>query len=182
MATHCSILAWRIPWTEEPGGLQSIRSQGVGHDWMTKPPPPPSVWEGVQKLKQLRSKNIIFHPSETCLMTGKPCLCLHWAPWRGLPALSSLPQVCVSCSVMSDSYNPMDCSLPLSMGFSRREYWSALPFPSPEDFPDPGIEPGAPALQADSLPTELWGKLIKILETTIYIQSMNSCMAKTHWW
>ena len=31
-ATHCSILAWRIPWTEEPGGLQSIRSQRVGHD------------------------------------------------------------------------------------------------------------------------------------------------------
>ena len=33
MATHSSILAWRIPWTEEPGGLQSIGSQGVGHDW-----------------------------------------------------------------------------------------------------------------------------------------------------
>ena len=32
MATHCSILAWRIPWTEEPGGLQSIESQRVGHD------------------------------------------------------------------------------------------------------------------------------------------------------
>ena len=32
MATHCSILAWRIPRTEEPGGLQSIRSQRVGHD------------------------------------------------------------------------------------------------------------------------------------------------------
>ena len=32
MATHCSILAWRIPWTEEPGGLQSVGSRGVGHD------------------------------------------------------------------------------------------------------------------------------------------------------
>ena len=32
MATHCSILAWRIPWTEEPGGLQSMGSQRVGHD------------------------------------------------------------------------------------------------------------------------------------------------------
>ena len=32
MATHCSILAWRIPWTEEPGGLQSMASQRVGHD------------------------------------------------------------------------------------------------------------------------------------------------------
>ena len=47
---------------------------------------------------------------------------------------------------------------PLSMGFSRQEYWSGLPFPSPGDLPDPGIEPGSPALQADSLPTELRGK------------------------
>ena len=38
---------------------------------------------------------------------------------------------------------------PLSMEFSKQEYWSGLPFPSPEDFPDPGIEPGSPALQAD---------------------------------
>ena len=48
--------------------------------------------------------------------------------------------------------------VPLSMGFSRPEYWSGLPFPSPGDLPNPGIEPGSPALQADSLLTELWGK------------------------
>ena len=47
---------------------------------------------------------------------------------------------------------------PLSMGFSRQAYWSGLPFPSPGDLPNPGIEPGPPALQADSLPTELQGK------------------------
>ena len=44
---------------------------------------------------------------------------------------------------------------PLSVEFSRQEYWSGLPFASPGDLPDPGIEPGSPALQADSLPTEL---------------------------
>ena len=44
---------------------------------------------------------------------------------------------------------------PLSIGFSRQEYWSGLPFPSPWDLPDPGIKPRSPALQADSLPTEL---------------------------
>ena len=44
---------------------------------------------------------------------------------------------------------------PLSMGFPRQEYWSGLPFPSPGDLPDPGIEPRSPALQADSFPTEL---------------------------
>ena len=44
---------------------------------------------------------------------------------------------------------------PPSMGFSRQEYWSGLPFPSPGDLPDPGIKPRSPALQADSLLTEL---------------------------
>ena len=47
---------------------------------------------------------------------------------------------------------------PLPMGFSRQEYWSGLPFPSPGDLSDPGIELGSPALQAESLPTELRGK------------------------
>ena len=42
----------------------------------------------------------------------------------------------------------------LSMGFSRQEYWSGLPFPSPGDLPNPGIEPRYPALQADALPSE----------------------------
>ena len=44
------------------------------------------------------------------------------------------------------------------MGFSRQEYWSGLPFPSPEDLPDPGNEPGSPAMQADALPSEIPGK------------------------
>ena len=43
---------------------------------------------------------------------------------------------------------------PLSMVFSRQEYWSGLPFPSPGDLPDPGIEPGSPAFQADALTSE----------------------------
>ena len=43
---------------------------------------------------------------------------------------------------------------PLSMGFSRQESWSGLPFPSPGDLPKPGIEPGSPTLQADALPSE----------------------------
>ena len=47
---------------------------------------------------------------------------------------------------------------PLSMGFSRKEYWSGLPFPSPGDLPDPGIKPGSSTLQADALPSEPPGK------------------------
>ena len=47
---------------------------------------------------------------------------------------------------------------PPSMGFSRQEYWSGLPFPSPGDLPNPGIEPRSPASQTDALASELPGK------------------------
>ena len=62
-------------------------------------------------------------------------------------------EVAQSCPTLCD---PMDSSLPgsRSMGFSRQEYWSGLPFPSPGDLPNPGIEPGSPALQTDALPSE----------------------------
>ena len=51
------------------------------------------------------------------------------------------------------------------MEFFRQEYWGGLPFPSPGDFPDPGIEPGSPALQEDALPSEhIYG-----LEYDIYL-------------
>ena len=53
-------------------------------------------------------------------------------------------------------------ALPI-LGFSRPEYWSELPFPSPGNLPDPGIEPGSPALQADSLLSEPPGKPLQIL-------------------
>ena len=51
-----------------------------------------------------------------------------------------------------------DRQAPLSMGFSRQEYWSGLPFPSPGDLSDPGTEPVSPALQADTLRSEPPGK------------------------
>ena len=61
---------------------------------------------------------------------------------------------------MSDSLTPWPVAqqAPLSIEFSRQEYWSGLPFPSPGDLPYPGIEPGSPALQPDSLPSEPPGK------------------------
>ena len=49
---------------------------------------------------------------------------------------------------------------PLSMEFSRQDYWNGLPFPSPRDLPDPGTQPGSPTLQADALPSEPQGKPI----------------------
>ena len=72
------------------------------------------------------------------------------------PGLKQLPICFYSCAF---SKNPIyfvtpwtaAYQAPPSMGFSRQEYWSGLPFPSPGDLPDPGIEPRSPTLQADAL-------------------------------
>ena len=69
--------------------------------------------------------------------------------------------VCSVTSVMSNSLWPQRTvahRAPLSMGFSRQEYWSRLPLPPLGDLPDLGIKPGSPTLQADSLPSESPGK------------------------
>ena len=69
--------------------------------------------------------------------------------------------VCVCVCAKSLQLCPTFCDpwtaahqVPLSMGFSRQEYWSGLPFPSPGDLPHPGIKPGSPALEADALTSE----------------------------
>ena len=66
-------------------------------------------------------------------------------------------EVAQSCVTLC---NPMNCSPP---GFSRQEYWSGLPFPSPADLPDPGLKLRSPALQADSLPSEPHGSFFLTL-------------------
>ena len=57
---------------------------------------------------------------------------------------------------------------PPSMGFSRQECWSGLPFPSPGDLPDPEIEPGSPTLQADALPSEPPGTILLFSSIFLY--------------
>ena len=73
--------------------------------------------------------------------------------------------VCVfvlqSCSTLCN----YSCLAPLSIGFSRQEYWSGLPFPSPGHLPNPGIEPNSPTLQADSSLSGPPGKSRAILAT-----------------
>ena len=63
--------------------------------------------------------------------------------------------------------------VPLSMGFSRQEYWSGLPSPSPGALPNPGIKPGSPALQTDALASEPLGKpawkLNSVLSIVVFI-------------
>ena len=75
-----------------------------------------------------------------------------WPPLHNSPRVA-VGSVAQSCPTVC---NPMDCSLPGSSIheiFQAREYWSGLPFPSPGDLPDPGVEPGSPALQADTSPS-----------------------------
>ena len=93
LATHSSIIAWKIPRTEDPGGLQSIGSQGVWHDW-----------SDLNEVKLL---------SRVWLLV---------TPW-------------------TVAYHA-----PQSMGFSRQESWSGLPFSSPGNLLDPGIELRSPVL------------------------------------
>ena len=82
--------------------------------------------------------------------------CSFWlkSQRRAMQSESEVAQLCPTLC------NPMDCSYqaPLSMGFSRWEYWSGLPFPSLGDLPNPAVEPGSPALQADALWSEPPGK------------------------
>ena len=87
--------------------------------------------------------------------------------------------------VMSDSFaTPCTAALraPLSMGFSRQEYWSRLPFPSPGDLPDPGIEPVSPALAGRFFTTKPPGKPLFckeiILICTILIITLFSVLRK----
>ena len=74
---------------------------------------------------------------------------------------------------------------PLSMGFSRQEYWSGLPCPLPGDLPNPGIKPRSPALQADSLPAEPQGKpkdtgvgSLSLLQQIFLTQELNQCLLR----
>ena len=75
--------------------------------------------------------------------------------WSGifLSLVKSLSRVRLFATSWTVAYQA-----PWSMGFSRQEYWSGLPFPSPGYLPNPGIKPGSPALQTDALPSEPLGK------------------------
>ena len=104
-------------------------------------------------------------------------------PILGCPSLNSNPK-CSSAIVLSRVWLfatlwTVAHQTPLSKGFSRQEYWSGLPFPSPGDFPDPGIKPVSPvspALWADSLPTEPSGPLdVVTLVFPLFSDPKNHC-------
>ena len=85
----------------------------------------------------------------------RPCLFIFYLLIsHPLTILSGGGLVAKSCPTLVTPWT-VACDVPLSMGFSRQEYWSGLAFPSPGNPLDPGIEPRSPALQVDSLLTEL---------------------------
>ena len=75
----------------------------------------------------------------------------HLSLWKVKVKVKSLSHVQLFATPWTAAYQA-----PLSVGFSKQEYWSGLPFPSPEHFPDPGIQPGSPALQANALTTAFY--------------------------
>ena len=84
----------------------------------------------------------------------------------------------LSHSVASDSLTSSTVAqqAPLSMGFSRQEHWSGLPFPPPGDLPDPGIEHRSPTLQADTLTSEPPDKNSYFFNSGAYVLSCFSCV------
>ena len=106
-------------------------------------------------LPRITEVNFLGGGLRSCSFNKLPrwFLFLNWRKWS-----ESESEVTQSCPTLCD---PMVYNLhqaPSSIGFSRQEYWSGLPFPSPGDLPNPGIEPRSPTLQADVLPSEPPGK------------------------
>ena len=93
--------------------------------------------------------------------------CVHYRGRKNTCKLKGESEVkLLSCVRLFATPRTIAYEVPPSMGFSRQEYWSGVPFPSPGDLPDRGIEPRSStwqALQADALPSELPGKIPQIL-------------------
>ena len=177
MATHSSILAWRIPWTEKPGGLQSTGSQRVGHDWATE-------------LNWVIFDPVLFiflsHSANQApnLLSLTECLCTHFLSISIDTTQASLILYLHFCdiSLVCDPLSGFSPSAPCAMlshpvksdplwphelwptrllcpwGFSRQEDWSGLPCPPPGDLPNPGIKHRSSTLQVDSLSSDARGK------------------------
>ena len=171
MATHSSIFAWIIPWTGKPEGLQFMGSQRVG-----------IIHPGTKFLpicrKQKTSYLFEIHNDKVNIRYQLQTFSSNSGNGKNKSSNKSqtnftrhqhlriIPCVCVCvcvCQLLSDvqlfaTRGTVVHQAPLSVGFSRQEYWSGLPFPSPGVFSDLGIKPRSPTFMADSLPSEPPGK------------------------
>ena len=146
----------------------SLRTHGLQHTRLPCPSPSYGACTNSCPFSRWCHPTISFSvvPFSSCLQSfpASGSFPVSWLFSSGGQSIGDLTSASVksSRSVVSDSLWPhglhVACQAPLSMGFSRQEYWSGLPFPSPGDLPDPGIEAGSPALQTDPLPSEPSGK------------------------
>ena len=116
-----------------------------------------SINRNYESWKGYEEKGALFHCWWECKLI-QPLWRIVW--WFLKKPLIKLPLVCQSLSYVQLFATPQGVAhqVPLSMEFSRQEYWSGQPFPSPRDALNPGIEPGSPTWQADSLPSKPPGK------------------------
>ena len=130
MATHSSILAWKIPWKEEAGGLQFMKLQRVEHCW-----------------GQTHIGTLYIYAMYMCIYIYNVNIFIYKSLHIQFYILHKFVCVYIKSHVWL-FMTPWTVAYhtPPSMGFSRQEYWSGLPFPSPGDLPDPGIEPVSPTL------------------------------------
>ena len=139
MTTHSSILAGKIPWTEEPGGLQSMGSQRVRHNWATI-----LIHSGThtQYLKVLISTYLSIFILKTYQAPDPAAIgcymqCGLWPPLWPWPlcmetlfTFSAFMLICFSHIQFCETLWTISYQAPLPMGFSRQEYWSGVPLPS----------------------------------------------------
>ena len=143
-------LMWRTDSFEKsPWCWERLRAGGEGDD---------RGWDGWMAL--LTRWTWVWVDSGSWWWTGRPSVLRFMGSQGVRHDLATEQREKWSYSVVSNSATPwiVACKVPLSMGFARHKYWSELPFPSPEDLPNPGTEPRSPALQADSLLAEPGGK------------------------
>ena len=137
MATHSSILAWRIPQTEEPASLQSMGSQ---------------EWDTTERLNNRQ----LCRPETTYFTkTKRHNISRNFRPTNGHGGGGLVAKL---CPALGTSWTVAQ-KAPLTLGFSKQKYWSGLPFPSPRDLPNPGIKPLSPKLQGVLFTAEPPGKL-----------------------
>ena len=168
---------------EEPGRLQSMGSLRVRHDWVTslslftfmhwrrKWQPTPVFLPGeFQGRGSLVGCRLWGHTeSDRTEVTQRQ---QQWSPRRKL-LWNSLRHSCSVAQSCPTLCNPMDCGLPLSIEFSRQEYWSGLPFPTPGNLPDPAILPASlvsPALEGGFYPSEPTGKQLVIAQCQLQLK------------
>ena len=147
MATHSSILAWRIPGTEEPGGLPSMWSHRVRHDWSDL-----ACMHAGSMEYRVGGEDLAESPLSRKSVAKKLLTCGNSRYWHHYVKSVSFINLCLlshfSCVWLFATPWTIACQVPLSMRVTKQEYWSGLPLPFPGDLPDQGIEPMSPASPA----------------------------------